>query len=135
VTPKAVLDTNVIVSGLGWPGTPARVLDAALAGQITPVTSPPLLTELRRVLAYPKLANVIADSTSIVNLLESASVLVTPNLTLNVVADQSDNRVLEAAVEGAVDRIVSGDNHLLELKSFRGIAIVSAAEFAARFLA
>jgi len=135
VTPRAVLDTNVIVSGFGWPGTPARVLDAVLDGRIALVTSPPLLAELRRVLAYPKLANVIADSASLVDLVEGASVLVTPTVTLNVVTDQSDNRVLEAAVEGAVDCIVSGDDHLLELGSFRGIAIVSAADFAARFLA
>jgi len=60
VTPRVVLDSNVIVSGLGWSGPPARILDAALDGRLVLVTSPPLLAELRRVRGYPKLAKVIA---------------------------------------------------------------------------
>jgi putative PIN family toxin of toxin-antitoxin system len=59
VTPRVVLDSNVIVSGLGWSGRPAIVLDAALDRRLVLVTSPPLLAELRRVLAYPKLAKVL----------------------------------------------------------------------------
>ncbi len=54
MTPRVVLDTNVIASGLGWGGTPGAVLDAALVGRVTMVSSPPLLAELGRVLAYPK---------------------------------------------------------------------------------
>lgn len=50
MTPKVILDSNVIVSGLGWSGAPARILDAALDGRLVLVTSPPLLAELRRVL-------------------------------------------------------------------------------------
>jgi predicted nucleic acid-binding protein len=56
VTPRAVLDTNVIVSGLGWPGPPITILDAASDGRIVLVRSPPLLADLRRAPAYPKLA-------------------------------------------------------------------------------
>lgn len=58
---RAVLDTNTIVSGLGWGGAPGAVVDAALAGQFDIVTSAPLLEELRRVLAYPKLEAVIGE--------------------------------------------------------------------------
>ena len=53
MTPRVVLDSNVIVSGLGWLGSPAKILDAALDGRLVLVISPPLLAELRRVLAYP----------------------------------------------------------------------------------
>lgn len=45
MTPKVVLDSNVIVSGLGWSGAPASILDAALDGRLVLVTSPPLLAE------------------------------------------------------------------------------------------
>lgn len=70
MTPRAVLDTNVIVSGLGWHGPPTTIIDAALDGRLVLVTSPPLLAELRRVLRYPKLAKVIHDAEQLVDLLQ-----------------------------------------------------------------
>ena len=55
---------------------------------------------------------------------------VIPLETVNVIlADPTDNKFLEAAIAGKVNLIVSGDNHLLELKSFREIPIIAAGEF------
>ncbi len=125
--PRVVLDSNVVVSGLGWSGAPSKILDAALAGQLVLLTSPPLLAELRRILGYPKLAKVFGEAQQLVDLIEASSVVVLPTRTLAVVGDESDNRVLEAAVEGAADYIVSGDDDLLELGSFQGIPIVTPA--------
>ena len=68
---RAVLDTNTIVSGFGWGGPPAAVLDAALDGRFELVTSPALLDELHRVLSYPKLQAVIGDSDELIELLAS----------------------------------------------------------------
>jgi putative PIN family toxin of toxin-antitoxin system len=129
VTPRVVLDSNVIVSGVGWSGPPARILDAALDGRLVLVTSPPLLAELRRVLCYPKLARVIAGAQQLVDLLEASSVVVLPTRALAVVSDESDNRVLEAAVEGAADYIVSGDDHLLALGTFQRMPVLAPGEF------
>ncbi len=129
MTPRAVLDTNVIVSGLGWPGPPARILDAALDGQLVLLTSPPLLAELRRVLGYPKLAKVIKGAPQLSDLVEASSTVVLPSRILGVISDESDNRVLEAAVEGAADFIVSGDDDLLGLGSFQSITVMTPAEF------
>jgi uncharacterized protein len=129
VTPRVVLDSNVVVSGLGWPGPPARVLDAALAGRLVLVTRPPLLAELRRVLAYPKLAKILNGGEQLANLVEASGVVVLPTRVIEAVNDESDNRVLEAAVEGAADYIVSGDEHLLVLSSFERIPIVTPAQF------
>lgn len=53
----------------------------------------------------------------------AAPVLITPTVTV----DRTDDAVLSAAVGGRVDMIVSGDAHLLNLKSFQGIDIVTAA--------
>jgi uncharacterized protein len=129
VNHRAVLDSNVIVSGLGWSGPPARIIEAVLAGELVLVTSPPLLAELRRVLAYPKLAEVIPDGPRLADLVEMTSVVVEPIDTFAVVADESDNRVLEAAVAASVDYMVSGDEHLLTLGSFQSIPILTPAEF------
>lgn len=134
MTPRTVLDTNVIVSGLGWPGPPATILDAASDGRLVLVTSAPLLAELRRVLDYPKIAKVIAGGAELADLVEASSVVVAPTRVLDVVIDETDNRVLEAAVEGAADYIVSGDADLLDLGSFEGIPIVRPAAFTAAVL-
>jgi putative PIN family toxin of toxin-antitoxin system len=134
VTPRVVLDSNVIVSGLGWSGPPARILDAALDGRLVLVTSPPLLTELRRVLAYPKLAKVIDGAQQLVDLVEASSVVVIPTRVLAVVSDESDNRILEAALEGAADYIVSGDDHVLGLGSFQRIPVQAPGGFVASVL-
>jgi putative PIN family toxin of toxin-antitoxin system len=129
VTPRVVLDSNVIVSGLGWSGPPARILDASLDGQLLLVTSPPLLAELRRVLGYPKLAKVLDGAEQLADLVEASGLVVLPTRVIAAVSDESDNRVLEAAVEGAADYIISGDDHLLGLGSFKRIPILTPGQF------
>ncbi|HEY1774684.1 MAG TPA: putative toxin-antitoxin system toxin component, PIN family [Solirubrobacteraceae bacterium] len=128
---RVVLDTNVLVSGLGWFGPPAAIVDAITAGELTLLSSPALMAELRRVLRYPKLAKVFADPDAIAELVASASVQVDTSTQLQVVGDDSDNRVLEAALDGGADCIVSGDGDLLSLGSFQGIPIVTPAAFLA----
>jgi uncharacterized protein len=93
---RAVLDTNTIVSGVGWGGPPGAVLDAALAGHFEIVTSPALLDELRRVLSYPKLQAVIGDADELVEFLALVSVVVTPTETVS--RDPDDDRLVEAAL-------------------------------------
>lgn len=109
-----MLDTNTLVSGMGWSGAPARIVDAVLAGELLLVSSPPLLAELARVLEYPKLARVSPDPAAIVERIAVVAELVEPVPTLAVVPDEPDNRVLEAAVEARVDAIVTGGALVLE---------------------
>jgi uncharacterized protein len=132
VTPRP--DTNVIVSGLGWGGAPAAILDAVGDDRLVLVTSAPLLAELRRVLEYPRLAKVIQGGAQLADLVAASGVVVAPSRVLTVVGDDDDNRVLEAAIEGAADYIVSGDSDLLDLGSFQGIPIITPGEFAATVL-
>lgn len=128
---RAVVDTNVLVSGFGWSGPPAAVVDAVLAGRIQLVTSPPLLEELRRVLSYPRLAVVVARTgltpAELVDLIRDASVVVNPQRRIALVRDSDDNRLLEAAVAGEATMIVSGDADLLALGAIQGIPIVTPA--------
>jgi putative PIN family toxin of toxin-antitoxin system len=129
---EVVLDTNVLVSGIGWEGPAARILRACRAGRFSLVTSNLLLEELVKVLSYPRL-RVIAqhpDLPVILKWLYAPERIVFPQRTLHVIsADPSDNHILEAALEGDVDTIISGDEHLLNLKSFGNISVVSPAAF------
>ncbi len=138
MTLRAVVDTNVLVSGLGWEGPPAVVVDAALRRRIQPVTSQELLDELRRVLKYPRLSSVLRTAgltaAEVVELVTDASVVVVPLRGAARARDADDDRVLEAAAAGSVDVIISGDADLLSLREFKGMPILSASDFIARML-
>jgi putative PIN family toxin of toxin-antitoxin system len=126
---RAVLDTNTIVSGIGWGGPPGAVLDAALAGHFEIITSPALLDELRRVLSYPKLQAVIGDADQLIKLLALAAIVVTPTQTVEIVRDPDDDRLIEAAQAGQADVIVTGDQDLLTLGRVGQIEILTPREF------
>jgi putative PIN family toxin of toxin-antitoxin system len=130
-----VLDTNTLVSGFGWSGPPSVIVDAVLAGELLLVSSVALLDELDRVLRYPKLAAVFLDPAGIIERLRAIAEVVEPGTTLSVVADEPDNRVLEAAAEARVDAIVTGDAGLLDLSSYDDIPVMSPAAFVKRYLA
>ncbi len=72
----------------------------------------------------------LGGAQQLVDLVEASSVVVLPTRVIAAVSDESDNRVLEAAVEGAADYIVSGDDHLLGLGTFQRIPVVAPGEFA-----
>jgi uncharacterized protein len=70
------------------------------------------------------------DAAAIRSRLESVAVIVEPDFELRAVPDDpDDNRVLECAVAGKADVIVSGDRHFLRLGSHAGIVIVTARQF------
>lgn len=130
---RAVVDVNVIVSGLlVRAGAPGQVLDAGAAGEFELVTSPALLAELEDVLSRPRIARRISvdDARSFVERLAAQSVLVVPEVVLAAVQrDPDDNRILEAAVAGGADVVVSGDKDLLSLEVYEDIPIVAPARF------
>jgi len=72
-----------------------------------------------------------AKTESAVKRISNFSEMVHPKERLEVIADDSDNRILECAVEGQAEFIISGDRHLKDLKSFQGIKIVDSATFLA----
>lgn len=131
---RVVLDTNIVVSALLWGGLPDRLLQAAIDGEIELVTSPVLLEELREVLARPHLVARLADQRSTVEqalaLYARLAIQVSPLATPSVIAaDPDDDHVLACALAARADLIVSGDKrHLLSLKSYQGMPIVTPAE-------
>ena len=130
---RLVLDTNTIVSGLLWNTSPSRLIGAALQGQIELFTSRALTLELEDVLPRRKLARRVAASGLSIEQLAAryallAQVVVAADIRAIVLADPDDDHVLACALAAQADLIVSGDAHLLNLKSYQGIPIVGAVE-------
>ncbi|MDZ4655409.1 MAG: putative toxin-antitoxin system toxin component, PIN family [Coriobacteriia bacterium] len=124
---RVVLDTNVFISAYGFGGKPAELLRACIVGEHVLVTSPAILAEVA-----DKLYEVLGfDDEHVREALKQVvriGEVVRPDAELHVVADEPDNRVLECAVAGGADFIVSGDRHLLDLGEYEGIRVVRVAE-------
>ena len=133
---RLILDTNTALSGLIWDGSPARLIEAAEAGKIDLVTSVALLTELRNVLSREKFSRPLTqrklDQQGVFAYYLALATIVAPALITPIITrDPTDDAVLATAIAGRADLIVSGDAHLLNLKSFLGVDIVTAATAAA----
>ncbi len=128
---KIVCDTNVLVSGILFQqGYPRQILILISNGTIANFTSPALLTEIEEVLCRPKFQSKIKEVASVISLFRDTFELIYPSQTFHVVMeDPDDNKVLDAAYAASVDFIVSGDKHLLSLKQWENISILSPAQF------
>ena len=133
---RVVLDTNVVVSAFLSPnGVPAKLFDLWRLQAFEVVVSEVILTEYSRALLYDHVAARHRLSgeelAEVVDGFRQSGILVAPRDTLNVIdEDPADNRVLECAVAGGAEFIVSGDRrHLLRLQDFQGIQILSPAAF------
>ena len=138
---RVVLDTNVAVSAAVSPkGPPAEIIRAWRARSFVWVTSTPLLDELERTLLSSRVRRYLAwGEDEIVEFLAAvrqAAAVTSPTDEIDVIRDDpADNRVLEAAVAAHADYIVSGDRHLLDLKTYEGAQIVTPARFVATLAA
>lgn len=132
---KVVLDTNVLVSGFLWQGTPEEIFVLAEKNLITICVTKETLIEFERVLSYSKfkqhLARIHKTSAEILDefleIVECYPSLRLPNP--EVVQDPSDDLFLACALSATASCIISGDAHLLKLKSFRGISIFTPKQF------
>lgn len=129
---RAVLDTNVLISSVISTGVPHDVVVAGLEGRYDIIVSVETLTEFRETLhKYPERFHM--DDTEIQQEVETIryfAEFVEPDEDINAVDDDpDDDKFLEAAVAGDVDYLVSGDKHLLDLDSFRGVDIINPRTF------
>ncbi len=136
---KAVLDTNVLVSGLISPGgAPALLIGAWREKKFELVLSPAILEEVAEVLQRDKIRRYYEHidkdlPRKYVTGLRRFATLVTGRVEAKgVCADPQDDKLIAAALEANADYLVSGDEHLLSLKEYREVRIVRPAEFLAR---
>jgi len=127
---RLVLDSNILISALGWPGPERAILLRCIERKDSLFLSIDILQELLRVTEYPKFDFSPLQRLRFISLLIEIATLVEPKKKLKVVKDDpQDNKFLECALEAKADLIVSGDKHLLKLKEYEGIPIVSSADF------
>lgn len=134
---KVVVDTNVLMSGIFFGGVPGRVIDAWVEGRVEMVLSPEILDEYRRVgsdlaIRYAERAAVLIPVLTL--LAVNATIVNAMPLKEQVSQDAADDMFLAAAVAADVTTIVSGDQHLLDVSEWRGIAVVTPRQFVDRYL-
>lgn len=128
---KVVVDTNIYLSGLIFPEShPGKVLRLLRGSKIQVYCSKFILDEIRINLIIKFGYSEEYTEKFIEEILKYVQI-VRPQIKINQIKEKDDdNRILEAAVEAKADFLVSGDKkHLLPLKNFHGIKIVSAKEF------
>jgi putative PIN family toxin of toxin-antitoxin system len=132
---RIVLDTNQFVSALLKPGsTPDKIIQMVREEKVLLLMSDTICDEMFRVLTYPKIRKRLAvsdaDLQNFVQLLRTVAIITPGIINLPPLAsDPDDTKFLVCAVEGRADYIISGDHHLTDLLIFRGIRIVTPADF------
>src|SRR4030042_4183576 len=127
---KVVLDTNIFVSGFGWNGKPEEVLKLIKDRQIINYSSTEIFEEIRRVVSFPKLKFPESLQIKILEFVLFYSEFVEPQKRVFVITeDPDDNKFLECATEARAEYIISGDIHLLSIRKYKTVKIVSASEF------
>ncbi len=123
---RVVLDTNVLVSAAISSGRSRELLQRGIAKRFTIVTSDLILQELASVLSRSEFKISNEEIKTIILALKRSSDVVRVKSKLEAVkADPKDDMIIETAYDGRAHIIVTGDNHLLALKSYRGIKIVT----------
>jgi putative PIN family toxin of toxin-antitoxin system len=110
-------------------GKPRRIIEAALAGKVRLAVSMFILEEIEGVLSGNKFKFPETAAREIVSEISSLAEIFEPLEKISCIKeDPADNRILECALAAGADTIISGDSHLLALKTFRGITILRPAE-------
>lgn len=122
---RLVLDTNVLISATIRSGKPRKLLKAGIEGRFRILSSHGILAEFSEVLQRPKFKMTRDDIISIVSLLVETVENVHVTSARVISRDPDDNMIINMALDGKGDYIVSGDPDLLDLEKFEGIEIMS----------
>ena len=131
---NAVFDTNLLISGILWKGTPFQLLRWAEEGHLHIFTSLEILAEVYRVLHYHKFQQNIDNQQAspgafFAKIASLCTVVQVDQVVKGVCSDADDEKFLSCALAANVAVLVSGDKHLLDLKKYRSIHMLTALEF------
>jgi len=132
---KVVLDTNVWLSAIFWKGESYKIIKILEKKNVKIINSEEILNEIIEVLnKESKFQKFIKDrKLAIEELLRTVvfmSLIIKPQSKLNVITEHlEDNKILEVAVDGRANYLISYDNHLLKLRKYKNIKILTPSEF------
>jgi putative PIN family toxin of toxin-antitoxin system len=110
-----------------WEGNESRILRSCKTNELTNAISPQMIRELEEVISSEKFRLTEREVDNILELVLSFSTMVFPTIKIDFIkSDPSDNMILECAVDGKADYIVSGDRHMLNIKRYKNIPILNA---------
>ena len=126
-----VVDTNIVISGLLFGGKVGKIVTIWKNRRIQPFLSQEIMDEYIRVLTYPKYSLSEQEINYLLyrEILPYFEVIEPANGPVIVKNDPSDDIFLYCALSAAVDCIISGNSHLLDLSEFKGIPIVTPEQF------
>lgn len=126
--PRVVIDTNVWLSALYFAGKPARIVNLVEEQKITSITSNFILGEIKEKL-ISKFDTPQAYASGTVSYIESISEKVSVEAVTFDIRDPDDNPIIETAIKGKCQFIITGDKDLLTLSNYQNIDIVTPSKF------
>jgi len=128
---RTVIDTNVIVSAILFGGIPGELISLWKSGHIQPLASTPIIDEYIKVLSYPKFRLSEKEINYILysEILPYFEVVIPKSGQVIIQEDPSDDKFLHCAKAGKAGVIITGDQHLLNLKSYGKINILTPSKF------
>jgi len=132
---RIVIDTNVLISAIFWTGKPKQLLNHVRRQKITFVTSNQLLDELRQILVRQDKSFHLQDKEAdrVVEALRGFAEVVESHSEITVCHDEMDNREIACAIDGKAEYIITGDLHLLGLRSYKSVKIMGVSDFLNHF--
>jgi putative PIN family toxin of toxin-antitoxin system len=130
---RIVVDTNVLISGLFWGGTPAEIIHAWAEGKLKVVCSAEIIDEYNRIARRLNPGLDISQIDRFLSFLIGRSEIVQPNHWFKIILeDPGDDNFIDCAFHAQASMILSGDKHLLKLGKFGPIRILSPIQFRIR---
>lgn len=131
---KVVLDTNIWLSGLFWEGEASRIIGLAEKRKFKVLISKEIILEIIDVLnKEAKFQRFIENREQkiedLVRTILSISELTETETQINIIEHAADNMILELAIDGKADYIISYNKHILNLREFKGIKILTPEDF------
>ena len=126
---RVVFDTNIFISALAIPGSLAeKAIHKIIEGEDILVISRDIVHEVLSVLSS-KFSRDKEGLSHVAVILSELGELVKPSQKVSILKDEPDNRVLECAIHGKADVLVTGDKKILQLREYKGIKIISLKEY------
>ncbi len=131
---RVVADTNVLISATFWNGDSHTIIEMVERKELTLLLSKSILEEFSEVLNSEEIQEKIIDKNLVlkrsVERIMSLSEIVEPSKHFSIIQnDPDDDTFLDCAIEGNAEFIITQDHHLLNLKEFKGIKIVTPSDF------